>query len=79
MSAVSFIKRGRKPIEREVDLPTLRLNQVSEIKKFTFPTTRTLEPLRDENEKIVGVIVRTQQEIFGVIECRSEPSAIADG
>ncbi|MGI9054572.1 MAG: hypothetical protein ACR2F2_02085 [Pyrinomonadaceae bacterium] len=58
----------QEAIEREVDLPTLRLNQVSEIKKFTFPTTRTLEPLRDENEKIVGVIVRTQQEIFGVIE-----------
>ena len=58
----------QEAIEREVDLPTLNLNQVSEIKQFTFPTTRTLEPLCDENSKIVGVVVRTQQEIFGVIE-----------
>jgi hydrogenase maturation protease len=58
----------QEAIEREVDLPTLRLNQVSETKQFSFPTTRTIEPLRDENKKIVGVIVRTQQEIFGVIE-----------
>ena len=58
----------QEAIEREVDLPTLNLNQVSETKQFSFPTTRTLEPLRDENEKVVGVIVRTQQEIFGVIE-----------
>ncbi len=58
----------QEAIEREVDLPTLRLNQVLEIKQFSYPATRTLEPLRDENEKIVGVIVRTQQEIFGVIE-----------
>ncbi len=57
----------QEAIEREVDLPTLRLNTVSEIKQFTFPATRTLEPLRDENEKIVAVIVRTQQEIEAVI------------
>ena len=60
----------QEAVEREVDLPTLDVNQISEIKRFTFPTTRMLEPLRDENEKIVGVIVRTQQEIFGEIEAR---------
>ena len=32
----------QEAIEREVDLPTLRLNTVSEIKQFTFPTTRTI-------------------------------------
>jgi len=58
----------QEAIEREVDLPTLSLNQVSKTKQFSFPTTRTIEPLRDENKKIVGVIVCTQQEIFGVIE-----------
>ena len=58
----------QEAIEREVDMPTLDLNQVSETKQFSFPTTRTIEPLRDENEKIVGVIVRKQQEILGIIE-----------
>jgi hydrogenase maturation protease len=67
-----FYQTWQEAIEREVDLPTLSLNQVSETKQFSFPTTRTLEPLRDENKKIVGVIVRTQQEIFGVIELRIE-------
>ncbi len=60
----------QEAIEREVDLPTLGLNVVSETKKFSFPTTRTLEPLRDENDKIVGVIVRTQQKIEIVVSCR---------
>ena len=60
----------QEAVEREVDLPTLGLNIVSETKKFSFPTTRTLEPLRDENNKIVGVIVRTQQEIEIVVSCR---------
>ena len=46
----------------------LNLSAISETKQFSFPTTRTIEPLRDENNKIVGVFVRTQQEIFGVIE-----------
>ena len=57
----------QEAVEREAALPTLRLNQVSEIKQFTFPATRTLEPLRDEKGKIVGLIVRTQREIKAVI------------
>ena len=60
----------QEAIEREVDLPTLDLNATSEIKQFSFPATRAIEPLRDENKKIVGIIVRTQQEIFGVVESR---------
>ncbi|CAN5422693.1 hypothetical protein BH20ACI1_BH20ACI1_04740 [soil metagenome] len=60
----------QEAIEREVDLPTLDLNVVSETKKFSIPTTRTLEPLRDENDKIVGVIVRTQQKIEIVVSCQ---------
>lgn len=58
----------QEAVEREVDLPTLDLNAISEVKQFSFPMTRTLEPLRDENDKIVAVIVRTQREISGVIE-----------
>lgn len=58
----------QEAIEREVDLPTLNLNAISETKQFSFPTTKTLEPLRDENRKIVGIVVRTQQEIVGAIE-----------
>ena len=60
----------QEAIEREVDLPTLSLNAVSDIKRFTFPTTETLESLRDENGKIVAVFVRSQQEIGAVVSCQ---------
>lgn len=59
----------QEAIEREVNLPTLDLGETYETKKFFFPTIRTLEPLRDEN-KIVGVVVRTQQEIETVVDYR---------
>ena len=62
----------QEAIEREVDLPTVHTKEDFQTQQFSFPTTRTLEPLPDENNKIVGVIVRTQQEIFGVIELRIE-------
>ncbi len=60
----------QEAVEREVDLPTLDFNRITETKEFTFPAMKTLESLRDENGKIVGVIVRTQQEIVGEIESR---------
>ncbi|MGI9034460.1 MAG: hypothetical protein ACR2GD_00325 [Pyrinomonadaceae bacterium] len=60
----------QEAVEREIDLPTCNLNQVSEIKKFTFPATRMLESLPDKNGKIVGVIVRTQQEISAIVSCQ---------
>ncbi len=60
----------QEAIEREVDLPMLSLNAVSDIKRFTFPTGETLEPIRDENGKILAVFVRSQQEIVGEIELK---------
>ncbi|MBA3785196.1 MAG: hypothetical protein H0X15_06610 [Acidobacteria bacterium] len=64
----------QEAVEREVNLPTFSFSDISHIRQqdFSFPTTRGLEPLRDENEQIVGVIIRTQQEIFGVIELQVE-------
>ena len=59
----------QEAVECEVDFPTTNLSE--NLKKefdFSFPATREIEPLRDENEKIVGVIVRTQEEIKGKIE-----------
>ena len=60
----------QEAIEREVDLPTLDVNQISEIKHFMFPATETLEPIQDENGKVIGVFVRSQQEIVGEIELK---------
>ena len=62
----------QEAVEREVNFPTLNLsgNEQKEI-KFSFPASREIEALKDENEKIVGVIVRTQEEINGKIEVKS--------
>ncbi len=61
----------QEAVEREVNLPTFNLDEVSKTQNFSFPKTRELEPIPDENNKIVGVIVRTQQEISGAIEIQS--------
>ncbi len=63
----------QEAIEREVNLPTFNFSEISETRQqdFSFPATRGLEPLRDENNQVGGVIIRTQQEIFGVIEIQS--------
>ncbi len=61
----------QEAVERAVDLPSFNLGETSETKNFSFPTTRGFELLRDENEKIIGVIVRTQREISGAIEIQS--------
>ena len=77
----------QEAIEREVDVSISTTNPPAAAdgsnKTFSFPANRKIEPLRNENNKIVGVIVRTGQEIFGTIQIRiaklSEPSAVADG
>lgn len=62
----------QEAVEREINLTALNLEEISKTQNFTFPTKRELEPLPDENNKIVGVIVRTQQEIFGAVELKIE-------
>ncbi|MGI9036000.1 MAG: hypothetical protein ACR2GD_08175 [Pyrinomonadaceae bacterium] len=54
----------QEAVEREVDFPTINLTEDARQEfDFSFPKTREIEPLRDETKKIVGVIVRTQEEI----------------
>ena len=77
----------QEAVEREVDASISVVNALVDAggsdRTFSFPATRKLEPLRDENKKIVGVFIRSQQEISGAIQIRieklSEPSAVADG
>ncbi len=56
--------------EREINLPVFHLGEISETQKFNFPAKRQIESLRDENELIAGVIVKTQREISVEIELR---------
>lgn len=61
----------QEAVECEVDFPTINLSEAENKQiQFSFPSNQEIEPIRDENEKIVGVIVRTQQEIKGIIELK---------
>jgi hypothetical protein len=44
---------------------------------FAFPSSRTIEPLRNERGAVDGAIVRTQRAISGAIDIHMEP--VADG
>ncbi len=62
----------QEAVERSVDFPTINLNDPEKKQiEFSFPANREIEPLRDENKKIAGIIIRTQQEIKGKISVQS--------
>lgn len=63
----------QEAVEREVVVSAIPLNNAGEPtkQKFSFPQSKTVEPLRDDvSGKVVGVIVRRQQAIEGVVEVR---------
>ncbi len=63
----------QEAVEREVDFPTTVLSEIGEKQiEFSFPSKREIECLHNESEKIVGVIVRTQQKVTGAIRLKIE-------
>jgi hypothetical protein len=63
----------QEAVEREVVVSAVPLTNAGESAKqrFSFPQSQTFEPLSDDvSGKVVGVIVRRQQAIEGVVEVR---------
>jgi hypothetical protein len=57
----------------EMELPVLRLGELSgrsDRLQFSFPATRSIEPVRDAAARVAGLIVRTQEPL----ECSVETS-----
>jgi hypothetical protein len=70
----------QEAIEREVDAFGLILGNLATRKHsfmFSFPASRKQEPLREPGGPVVGLIVRTQEEIAGLIEISAEGLANA--
>jgi hypothetical protein len=68
----------QEAIECEVALPVCKLDGLVETTlewKFPFPAKEETELLRDSSGKIVGVILRHQESIYGVIEVKAAPAA----
>jgi hypothetical protein len=62
--------------EREVKFPSVQLVSLSPHSQtipFSFSSPRPLNPIRDERNSIVGVILRLQQTLEGEIELLAEP------
>jgi hypothetical protein len=62
-------------MERDARLPSTPLAELVTAPQtifFTFPTSRTMEPIRNAAGKIAGVIVRRQSEVAGRMELSAE-------
>ncbi|MEI9999366.1 MAG: hypothetical protein WDO13_09460 [Verrucomicrobiota bacterium] len=66
----------QEAVERSVALPAVTLEELLEQPRrvpFIFSPTRTLEPIRDRQGWIAGVIVRRQETVRGEVELTAEP------
>jgi hypothetical protein len=58
----------QEAVERSAEIPPLRFQEIGPIStEFSFPASRTLEPIRHE-EQVVAVFLRRQEALFGTIE-----------
>lgn len=72
----------QEAVEREVVVSAVPLTNAGEStgQQFSFPQSETFEPLRDDSSgEVVGVIVRRQQAIDGVVEVRIDNVAAEVG
>ena len=63
----------QEAVERDVSLPGFNLHELAARPQrlpFSFPSSREIEPLRDQDGQLAGVLVRKQQAIEGAIEFR---------
>ncbi len=61
-------------VERRVEAPSISLRgSIRCAHEFSFPASRTLEPLRKDHEKISAVLIRRQDAVQGVVEIETAP------
>ena len=68
-------KACQEAVAREISPPALHVNDLAKPlarHAFQFHGERTVEPLRDEGRRIVGVIVREKQPVSGLVEVVAE-------
>lgn len=65
----------QEAVERIIDIPPLRPDDSSATTAFSFADSRDVEPIERRDAKIAGVIVRTREQIDGLIDAAIEPTA----
>jgi hydrogenase maturation protease len=69
----NLYQEWQEAVERDVVLPELSLASADHGEfAFSYPYSRALEPIRDTDGSIPGVLVRTQEAVSGVVEYRAE-------
>jgi len=58
----------QEAVEREVRCPRLTRASDHEVHPFQFQASRALEPIRDEQDRVVAVFLRRTEAIAGVVE-----------
>jgi hypothetical protein len=65
--------RWQEAAERELTLPSLPPAALLHNEPLQFPSGRGLEPLRNEDDLIVGVVIREWGSLSGSVEVAAEP------
>jgi hydrogenase maturation protease len=63
----------QEAVERDVNVPGVCLSEISfrpRTYEFSFPSSRTIEPVWDASGRIAGAIIREQESVEGSIELR---------
>ena len=66
----------QEAVERAVCVPAQSLSALrgqTRTIPFSFPASRSIEPILDSSEHIAGVIVRRQEAVEGIVELKMEP------
>ena len=69
----NLYQEWQEAVERDVVLPELNLASAGNGEfEFSYPYSRALEPIREADGNVTGVLVRTQEAVSGVVEYRAE-------
>jgi len=58
----------QEAVEREIELPTMGLQPMTERMEISVPSSHAIEPIRDRCRRVLGVIQRHQAALQGSIE-----------
>lgn len=70
----------QEAVEREAPLPTLSVDALVDEgyeEKFEFSSSRAMEPIHDQEDRVIGVVVRRQQALRGRVTVVATP--VSDG
>jgi hydrogenase maturation protease len=69
-----FFQTWQEAVERDVNVSGVSLSEISRRPRtfeFSFPPSRTIEPLYDASGRIAGAMTRNQEAVEGSIELRA--------